>query len=139
MREAVSADTRNRIKTHIANLGSPDQARALQAESRLIRFGSKAVPLLLEAAASPDPQVRFRVVWALGKSRDARALESIFRMTSDTDERVRYDAATALGEYGDTSAVPVLSRLAESAADSDLGSAARAALRKLGIEASALP
>jgi hypothetical protein len=45
----------------------------------------------------------------------------------------------ALGELGDTRAVPVLSLLAESAVgndrDSGLGSAARAALRKLGVEA----
>lgn len=135
--KALSADTRRRIGKHITNLANLDGDLACRAERNLIRFRSKAVAQRIEAASSPDPQVRFRAVWALGKSRDARALDTIVGLTRDPDERVRYDAAMALGEFGDRRAVPVLLQLAKRPASRDgLESAAAMALSKLGIELS---
>lgn len=104
----LPADTRRRIERHIADLADCDQEKSFRAERRLIRFGSKAVEHLIQAAHSPDPQVRFRSVWALGKVGDARAFEAILRLTHDMDERVAYDAILALGELGDLRAVPEL-------------------------------
>jgi len=129
----ISADTRSRIERHIGNLGSSDTAIALAAERRLIRFGTKAVDLLIDAANNVDPQVRFRSVWALGKSRDERALPTILRLTHDVDEAVAYDAIMALGELGDMRAVPHLLELAAMPDDErSLVSASRTALWKLG-------
>lgn len=128
----LSSDSRRRIAKHIDNLGSPDDKTAQQAERYLIRFGRKGVEPLIEVASSPDPQVRFRAVWALGKSRDSRALPTILHLTDDPDERVCYDAILALGELGDTRAVPVLGEIARRPSDpAALDSAARSALKKL--------
>ena len=109
--EQLSSDTVRRISRHIATLSDPDQPKSYRAECRLIRFGSKAVSQLIEAASSPDAQVRFRAVWALGKSRDPRSFETILRLTEDPDEAVAYDATLALAELGDARAVMPLQLL----------------------------
>lgn len=133
LRRKTSADTLRRIQVHLSNLGSRDDATAQQAERRLIRFGAKAVEPLVAAANSEDPQVRFRVVWALGKSRDPDALPTIVRLTQDPDERVAHDAVLALGELADLRAVPRLEELAGQIEDErGLVSASRTALSRLG-------
>lgn len=133
MTRKTSADTLQRIRGHINNLGSPDDATAQQAERRLIRFGPKALEQLVTATTSRDPQVRFRAVWALGKSRDARALPTILKLTEDPDRRVAYDAVLALGELGDLNAVQRLEELSVQVEDErGLVGASWAALRKLG-------
>ncbi len=115
----LTADTRRRIAGHIGRLGDTDKQTAYHAERRLIRFGAKAVEALLIAAAAPDPQVRYRAVWALGKSCESRALDVICALTEDADEAVRYDATRALGELGDLRAVPFLESLARRATPKD--------------------
>src|SRR5205823_11170429 len=76
--------------------------------------------------------VRFRAVWALGKTRDPRAYETILRLTDDPDERVRYDATLALGELGDMRAVePLLPIWLED----DVSRPAAMAIATLGLEA----
>ena len=130
----VSRDTSLRIQKHIAALDSPDQSLALKAENRLIRFGGRAVEPLLSALSHANPAVRFRVVWVLGVSKDPRAFDAICALLKDEDERVRYDATIVLGHHGDERAVPLLWNLVENRADPLLGSAARIALLKFGIE-----
>ncbi|MDQ2730057.1 MAG: GNAT family N-acetyltransferase [Armatimonadota bacterium] len=133
MSQPLSADTRRRIHKHIINLGSPDKTVSEEAERRLIRFGPKAVEQVLGVAGSSDPQVRFRAVWILGKSRDERALPAILRLTDDPDGRVRYDAVMALGELGSPAAVPVLQQLKTRTGDpAEVSGAAHMALAKLG-------
>jgi len=107
----ISTDSWRRIAGHIERLADLDQKVSFRAERRLIRFGSKAVPQLLAAADSPDPQMRFRVAWALGHTRDPRALETLLRLTDDPDEGVRYDATVALGVLGDERAIGPLIRM----------------------------
>ncbi len=107
----LSTDSRRRIAGHIERLSDLDQKVSFRAERRLIRLGSKAVPQLLGAADSPDPQMRFRVAWVLGHTRDPRALETLLRLTDDPDEGVRYDATVALGVLGDERAIPPLIRM----------------------------
>ena len=129
---ALSADSRRRITEHIANLGNPNPVAAHKSELCLSHFGPKAVDLLIIAASSSDPQVRFRVVWALGKSRDNRALPTLLALTDDPDERVRYDAVLALGELGDVQAIASLEEIARRSSDpAALDSAALCALTKL--------
>ena len=130
----VSRDTLLRVQKHMIALDSPDQSLALKAENRLIRFGSKAVEPLFSALSHPNPAVRFRAVWVLGFSKDPRAFNAICSLLEDEDERVRYDATIALGHYGDERAVPLLWKLVQNRDDLSLGSAARIALLKFGIE-----
>lgn len=123
----MSPDTVKRIENHIVALGDPNPTKSYQAERRLIRFGSKAVPNLTEAAASPDPQVRFRAVWALGKIRDVYAYETILRLTQDADDAVAYDATLALAELGDVRALEPLRRMLKT-----MNGAPEIALARLG-------
>ncbi len=128
----VSRDTMKRIRRHIDALGDADQNISYRAERRLIRFGPKAVDALLQAGDSPDPQVRFRAVWALGKSGDPRAFVAILRRTDDPDDRVRYDAVLALGELGDRRAdAPLAALAAQQDRPDSVSGAARTALAKL--------
>ena len=130
---AISTDTLRRIRGHIRNIGSLDDAKAQRAERRLIQFGPKATELLTAATASADPQVRFRAVWALGKGQDARSLPAILELTEDPDRAVAYDAVLALGELGDLRAVPRLAELSARTEDErGLVSASWMSLRKLG-------
>lgn len=132
----MSPDTRRRITGHIAKLGSADDKTALDAEQRLIYFGARAVPRLLPLVSDDSPQVRFRVAWVLGKSRDPQAYSALTAMVEDTDEAVRYDATLALGELGDTRAVPFLEELAlrVNREDSRLGAALSARDKLAGGE-----
>lgn len=128
----LSSDTRKRIQKHIALLGSPDEATAQAAERRLFRFGAKAVEQVITVVSSADPQVRFRAIWVLGKTRDERALSAILRLTDDQDGRVRYDAVMALGELGSRNAIPILQHIKTRTDDpAQVSSAARMALAKL--------
>lgn len=127
-----SADTRRRIAGHIASLDSPDDETALGAEMRLMRFGARAVPQLLPMVSDDSPQVRFRVAWILGKSRDPSAYPALAALVEDADEAVRYDATLALGELGDARAVFFLKALAQRVPREDgRASTAMAALVKL--------
>ncbi len=129
---ALSKDTRRRIQKHLAHLGSTDEAIAQKAERRLIWFGRKAVEQVLPATFSPDPKVRFRAVWVLGKSQDERTLPAILRLTDDPDKRVRYDAVLALGESGHPQAVSALQAIRQRTSDpAQVASAAESALAKL--------
>jgi HEAT repeat protein len=130
---SLSADTRRRIVGHLAALASDEDAVAQTAEYRLIHFGSKAVDALLQAATDPNPKVRFRAVWALGKIGDARAFDTILARTDDPDEAVWYDATLALGELQDPRAIPYLARMMYRREDEQIRSGVAAmALMKFG-------
>lgn len=129
----ITADTRRRIVRHIETLSSSNDKTAQNAERRLIRFGTKAVEAFLVATSSPDPQVRYRAVWALGKIGDRRAFAAICALTEDADEAVRYDATLALGELADPRAAGFLEELIRRITSEDNRlDPALSALRKLG-------
>jgi HEAT repeat protein len=128
----LSANTRKRIARHIENLDNLDSVVSVWAERLLIRFGPKAVEAVLAVADDPDPQVRFRCAWILGKSRDPRAFPALTRLTKDPDERVSYDATLALGELGDTQAIHVLAEIIANEPGGQLAGAATTALAKFG-------
>jgi HEAT repeat protein len=101
--------TMARIRRHIDNLNSPDEAVSSRAEGYLMRYyGARALEPLIEACDHPNPVVRFRALWALAHTRDRLAYDTILRLMDDPDERVRYDATVALGVLGDLRAVEPL-------------------------------
>ena len=110
--DEISADSRRRIARHIDDLGSDVETLAINAERHLIRYGARAVDALMQAALdSPNPQVRFRAVFALGKIGDSRALDCLMRCAQDSDPRVAHDAVVALGDLADPRAVTPLLEL----------------------------
>jgi HEAT repeat protein len=122
-----------RIQKLISQLTNTDTEAAQAAEHKLVEYGKKAVKPLIEAASDPNPAVRYRVVWALGKIGNPKAYETILALIEDPDEDVRYDAVMALGELGDERAMEPLLELIRSAAEQEvLSSAAGNALAALG-------
>ena len=130
--QVISADSRKRICRHIEALSDSDPEVSARAEQRLFRFGAKVIPQLQAVADSADPQVRFRVAWILGKTRDPAAFDTLCGLAEDSDPGVRYDAVLALGELGDRRAVPILKVLAAQPEDeAAISSAAKIALNRL--------
>ena len=119
----------------IKKLEHPSDRVAGKAEKRLALFGRSAIPRLRPLAYHSNPQVRYRVVWILGKTRDPDVFETILSRVDDPDHRVAYDAIMALGSLGDQRAIPHLRMYAEQSANhpDGLDSPAIMALEKLGI------
>ena len=93
-------------------LGDEDYFKRQSAAWRLVEAGGEAVaPLLAALGGDPDPQVRFKAAWALGKIGDERGLEPLARaLLEDEDPAVREWAASALEAIGDPRAVPPLAQ-----------------------------
>lgn len=123
------------ISRLIKKLGHPSDRVGGKAEQRLVWLGRDAIREVQPLANHPNPQVRYRAVWILGKSRDPDFFETIVSKVGDPDHRVAYDAILALGELRDPRAIPHLQALPERHQDhpDGLESAALMALAKLGI------
>ncbi|NYT05584.1 MAG: HEAT repeat domain-containing protein [Methanomicrobiales archaeon] len=78
--------------------------------SDCVRMKKAAVPVLLEAASDPDPNVKIPALRALGKIHDVRAVPVLKKGLADGDGHVRSAAAEAMGELGDGQQVPDLVR-----------------------------
>jgi HEAT repeat protein len=78
----------------VARLGD---TRTVQRYARraLVSVGTAAVPALVEAAAHPDPTVRWQGAWALGHIAGGAAREALGRLADDEDWRVRNEVAAA--------------------------------------------
>jgi HEAT repeat protein len=74
----------------------------------LTRFGSTAVPLLVEASHDADVDVRKQVVDALGAIGDSAAADRMVQLLGDPDPNVRGAAAEALGGLGARGVEPLL-------------------------------
>lgn len=94
-------------------LDDPDEyVRVYTIQALVRRKDSAAVPLLVERAARPQPElVLTNVIRALAEFRDRRATPVLCELLSSKEPMVRYEAAFALGEIGDTNALPVLRQL----------------------------
>ncbi len=107
---------------------------------------------LLTLAGAPCPQVRALSIYALGETRDTRAVKTLIARLGDDDKAVRRISARALGKIGDPAAAEPLIATLENrleplavrcVAASALGMlsdirAARALMRAAGAEHGAL-
>lgn len=79
------------------------------------RIGAPAVPHLIQAVRSPDPEVRHHAVETLSRigPEAGEAVPDLVRALNDQDPLVRKTAARALGQIGPSAAeaVPALLRL----------------------------
>lgn len=124
------------IAALVGALGDEDGETRKYAVRALIKFGSEAVPSLVEALESQAPLVRRYAVrglgeirdptaagpllavegkidrqvflWALGRLGDPRGYPLIAPAAGDPDWRIRLAAVQALGDLGDEHAVPEL-------------------------------
>ena len=79
-----------------------------QAAGALIRLGEPSVKFLIEALKNRNRYAREQAALALGKIRDARAVEPLLQVLVDENGSGRGEAALALGEIGDTRVVEPL-------------------------------
>lgn len=90
----------------------PEWSEQEAAAEALGRIGAAAVPHLVEALSSHDPQVRRKAVEVLGRMGPdaAEAVAALVPLLDDPDERVRKAAIRTLGQIGPAAkdAVPAL-------------------------------
>ena len=67
----------------IEAMRSNNSRRASQAASLLAKIGAPAFDAMVILLASPDPQLRARSAWILGKMRDVRAIQSLITALQD--------------------------------------------------------
>ena len=113
---AVPALLRNFKNIDDADKGADDVRQS--ADNALSKIGVEAIPALIKALDDSDADVRYRVVCALGKMKDARVASVLIETLKDVDDGVRYRATEALGKIGATMAVPALIETLEDMNDS---------------------
>ncbi len=85
------------------------------AASVLARWGSPAVPPLLQALADPRVEQRRQAAEILGEARQPQAAPQLVQALADPDPTVRVAVAEALGKVGGATAREALQRLVSSA------------------------
>jgi hypothetical protein len=74
-------------------------------------MGEEATPLLIDALAHPDINIRLGAIEALGAIRDVRSLGPLASLlASDESSELRWASALALGEIGNRDTIPHLTR-----------------------------
>jgi HEAT repeat protein len=80
-----------------------------------VRFGSSAVPLLIDQLSTGEPDARRAAIVALGRIGDRRAVEPLIGLLNEQDRELRVAVASALARLGDTRAFePLLPMLGDS-------------------------
>ncbi|MCZ2111468.1 MAG: HEAT repeat domain-containing protein [Dehalococcoidia bacterium] len=94
-----------------AGINSADDSVREYARTKLVEFGTAAIPALLEALGSGSDFQRWEAAKALGTLADPAAASALVKALDDEDGGVRWLAAEGLIAIGAPSAVPVLERL----------------------------
>jgi len=92
----------------ISLLSSPHHETQVAAGRALGTIGHDATPALIAAFKRKNRIFRLGVIGALAEIRDARALSTLIKGTTDESSEVRWQAAIALGELGEAMATPAL-------------------------------
>jgi HEAT repeat protein len=95
------------------------------AAQALVKFGSKAVDVLLEAISHPEAGVRETAVHALGQIQDARIAPALIEMLKDPVRLVQSQAMRSLGNLRDHRALPSLQEIAADRSDRELSKLAK--------------
>jgi HEAT repeat protein len=108
-------------------------AVARRAVESLGNFGSRneIEDLILDAFEHDDQTMRAGALFAMGRTQDARWLETLIDELISDDPELRFEAARSLGFIGDSRAVEGLARLATDE-DADVRMAAIAAIGEIG-------
>ena len=101
------------------------------AAESLVRFGSQAVDIFVEALRHPEASVRENVVRALSRIKDARVVNLLIEALRDPDRGVQKQALSALGELRDPRSLPTLQSIASNRADREMSILAKQLLETL--------
>lgn len=88
------------IPAALVRLLGADEARHEVVEA-FVRFGSSAVPLLIEQLNADDPETRRAAIVALGRIGDRRAVEPLIELLDARDRDLWISVASALARLGD--------------------------------------
>jgi hypothetical protein len=106
--ELLGLNAMETVPMMVDRLGTPD----IMARLFMIRFftihAHQAVPALISKTEDPDPLVRTRALYQLGRLKDTRALEACRKATRDSSWRVRAAAVRALGDMLDQERLEIL-------------------------------
>jgi HEAT repeat protein len=92
-------NTPDMIAVLVNQLHATNGITRMQAREKLICIGKPAVPALVRALSSDDPQLRWQVVKVLDDIRDISAIPNLVESLKDESESVRWTASTALLKY----------------------------------------
>ncbi len=95
------------------------------AAEALVKFGAKAVELLIESLSHPEAGIREHAIIALGKIQDARVVPVLIEMLHDPERENQRQAMLALGKLRDQRALPKLQEIASNRADRELSALAK--------------
>ena len=94
------------------NIASQDDRIGSIASQEILKHCNDTIEPLIGLIGHPNPQVRYRIAWMLGKITDAVSLKVLVAMTMDRDERVSYDAFMALSCRVDSFAEEAILKIA---------------------------
>ncbi len=95
------------------------------AAEALVKFGSKAVDILIESLSHPEAAIREHAVAALSKIQDARVVPVLTEMLQDPERTVKLQAMQALGGLRDQRAIPALQEIVSDRTDRELSALAK--------------
>lgn len=111
-RDTSDHASKRTIKILIARFAEEGDARQ-KAREALDDIGEPAVPLLVEALSSLNPQVRWESAKTLGKIGSPMAIPALIARLEDKDFDVRWLSTEALIDIGPDCLVPLLRRIIE--------------------------
>lgn len=121
------------LLSSIASSDESSKAIRMYACSALGELGDdRAVPVLVGASVSPDPNVRASAVEALGEYSGAAALSAVRQALRDSHALPRIAAAKAAGASGDAEAMPYLEYKASFDPEKAVREASIAAIAAIG-------
>ncbi len=104
----LSLVQKEKIEADIALLAGPDDDARYKAIHRLGRRKGHVVEYLVKATASPNLEVRFGAIFALGRIHDPRTFPVLLQMTTDPYWDIRWDAYAYMGKIDKERALPIL-------------------------------
>ncbi|MEE2657520.1 MAG: HEAT repeat domain-containing protein [Candidatus Latescibacterota bacterium] len=110
----------------IERLSSMQSKIREKAAGKLLLFGERVVPRLIEETDSELIRVRFEVARILGRIKDPRATDALIELLNDSSFNVAQYAAWGLGEIQAPAAVPELLRHTQSVSKGFRGQVIRA-------------
>ena len=132
------------MEVYVEALGDNFRDNARWATRALTGLGPKAVPPLLEAAASDEARLRRYAIRCLGHIADPRARDTVLGALEDPDESVCRQAVIAARHYAEGDHIPLLADVMRRERPDtrsearelllSLGDAGRKALRELALE-----
>ena len=129
--DGSTSERREQMISLVEELSDPNGRRRRAARLALVKMGSSAVPLLVDALKSRRRPLRWEAAKALGQIGDATTVDALLLSMLDEDPEIRWLAAEGLASIGPPAVVPLLRMLMAHANRTVLRMGAHFVLRKI--------